>query len=1076
MISSLSSLGQLSKRALAFAAVTATMDTGQWVAVGWVGESGTGPGGIIVYSTDGNVWSPAARSVNGNVSGITLGRGAAYGKDGTGKGLWVTVGHSGIIAKSADGNVWTPAYTSVAGNVGGILYLGLGVAYGKDGTGKGLWVAVGSGGVIAKSTDGNIWTPAFTSTYGNVGGLTDGKCVAYGTDGTGAGLWVAVGSGGIIAKSTDGNVWTPAFTSTYGNVGGLTSIQDVAYGKDGAGVGLWVAVGGGGIIAKSTDGNIWTPAFTSTYGNVGGLLGGSGVAYGKDGNGAGLWVAVGSGGAIAKSSDGNIWTSVAGTYGDAGGISVGLGVRYGNGLWVATGYGGFIAKSTDGNVWTPAYNVGGINPGYAVAWRPPVELGQYVAVGNGTIIANSTDGNVWTPAYTSVAGNVGGITTQGQGLAYGRDGIGNRIWVATGYGSIIAKSTDGNIWSPAYTSTYGNVGGITSSGRGVAYGKDDLGFGLWVAVGDGGLIAKSTDGNVWTPAYKAGGLTNTGYGVAYGKDASGFGLWVAVGDSGIDERLILKSTDGNVWTDTAKVSGVYGRGGIPYTAYGIAYGKDGTGKGLWVACGNAGTIIAKSSDGHVWTPAYTSVAGNVGGITTNAYSVAYGKDGTGKGLWVAVGGGGIIAKSSDGNIWTPAYTSTYGNVGGISTLGLNVTYKSDEYGFGLWVAVGLGKSIAKSTDGNIWTPAGNVGGLTSAARSVAWRPPPTPVTQNQWVVVGSGELIANSTDGNIWTPAAKSADGSKGGIISSSFGVAYGKDGAGKGLWVAVGSGGVIAKSTDGIVWTPAGNVGGLSDFGAGVAYGKDNTGKGLWIAVGNQGNDGGVIVKSTDGNTWTSTGSMTNTSGIISVAGLTSVARGVAYGKDALGKGLWVAVGGTGIIAKSSDGNIWTPAGNVGGMIETGRGVAYGKDETGKGLWIAVGQGSLITKSTDGNIWTPVAGLTYNVGGITSYAYGVAYGRDGTGAGLWVAVGGGGIIAKSSDGNVWTPAFTSVAGNVGGITTEGYGVAYGKDALGKGIWVAVGLGGRIATSKDGNIWSPAATLGGITYSGSAVAFNNDII
>ena len=142
------------------------------------------------------------------------------------------------------------------------------------------WVAVGSGGIIAKSPDGNVWTPAFTSVAGNVGGITSsGRGVAYGKDALGAGLWVAVGSGGLIAKSTDGNVWTRA-AGTYGNVGGITSNgYGVAYGKDAFGAGLWVAVGGGGIIAKSTDGNVWTAAATSTYGNVGGITAGLGVAF-----------------------------------------------------------------------------------------------------------------------------------------------------------------------------------------------------------------------------------------------------------------------------------------------------------------------------------------------------------------------------------------------------------------------------------------------------------------------------------------------------------------------------------------------------------------------------------------------------------------------------------------------------------------------------------------------------------------------------------------------------------------------------------------------------------------------------
>jgi hypothetical protein len=344
---------------------------------------------------------------------------------------WIAVGQGEIIAKSPDGTNWTRAAT-VSGvfGKGGITTYGYGVAYGKDDLGAGLWVAVGDNSIIAKSPDGNVWTPAATvSGVSGKGGITTyGHGVAYGKDGTGAGLWVAVGGGGLIAKSTDGNVWTPAATSADGSKGGITYGYDVAYGKDALGAGLWVAVGDGGIIAKSTDGNVWTPAATvSGVSGKGGITNyGRGVAYGKDGLGAGLWVAVGAGGIIAK----------------------------------------------------------------------------------------STDGNIWSPAYTSVAGNVGGITGSGYGVAYGKDALGAGLWVAVGYGGIIAKSTDGNVWTPA-----GNVGGITGTGWGVAYGKDGLGAGLWVAVGEGGLIAKSTNGNIWTPAAGAatskGGITTVGYGVAF---------------------------------------------------------------------------------------------------------------------------------------------------------------------------------------------------------------------------------------------------------------------------------------------------------------------------------------------------------------------------------------------------------------------------------------------------------------------------------------------------------------------------------------------------------------------------------
>ncbi len=345
--------------------------------------------------------------------------------------------------------------------------------------------------------------------------------------------------------------------------------------------------------------------------------------------------------------------------------------------------------------------------------------------------------------------------------------------------------------------------------------------------------------------------------------------------------------------------------------------------------------------------------------------------------------------------------------GGVSISGTN------------WVAVGQGGLIAQSSDGNIWSAAARVpgvqgkGGITTSGFGVAYGK--DGAGGNLWVAVGQGGLIAKSTDGNIWSAAATNTDGSKGGITTSGKGVAYGKDGAGGNLWVAVGQGGLIAKSSDGNLWSAAGSVGGITGYGMGVAYGKDGSGAGLWVAVGG----GGLIAKSSNGHIWSQASN---------VGGLTTYGLGVAYGKDDTGAGLWVAVGYGSIIAKSSDGNLWSRAGNVGGITSAGWGVAYGKDGLGNGLWVAVGQGGVIAKSSDGNIWSPAG----DKGGMTSYGCSVAYGKDGAGGNLWVAVGHGGggasIIAKSSDGNIWSPAHTSIYGNVGGITSIGYGVAFKKN------------------------------------------------
>ena len=618
--------------------------------------------------------------------------------------------------------------------------------------------------------------------------------------------------------------------------------------------------------------------------------------------------------------------------------------------------------------------------------------GQWVAVGQGSnCIATSTNGTSWTGVRNATPAG-GGIAT-GYGVAYG-----NGLWVAVGSGSntIAISSNNGVSWTGITGSANG---GLTSSARSVAYGN-----GLWVAVGQGSnTIATSTNGTSWTGRTENGGITAIALGVAYANN-----LWVAVGQN---SNAIATSTNGITWTGVQKDTPA---GGGIATGYSVAYAN-----GLWVVVGY-GTVgtgsntIATSTNGVSWT----GITGSAnGGITTTAMGVAYGN-----GLWVVVGQGSntIATSSNNGTSWTGRTAN-----GGVDSIGRGIVY-----GNGLWVAVGQGSNtIATSANGNSWTGiTGSAnGGLTTSGYGVAFILPPL------WVAVGFGGYIAKSLNGNVWTTAATVSGVSGKGGITGGRGVAYGKDYLGAGLWVAVGNTGVIAKSTDGNVWTPAATVsgvsgkGGITNIGSGVAYGKDGNGAGLWVAVG----EGEVIAKSTDGDVWTPAATI---SGVSGKGGLTTYGFGVAYGKDGTGAGLWVAVGSGGLIAKSTDGNVWTPAATVsgvsgkGGITDSGRGVAYGKDGNGAGLWVAVGYAGIIAKSTDGNVWTPAyTSVAGNVGGITTYGEGVAYGKDALGAGLWVVVGQGGIIAKSTDGNIWTPAATSTYGNVGGITSPGFGVAFNE-------------------------------------------------
>jgi hypothetical protein len=111
----------------------------------------------------------------------------------------------------------------------------------------------------------------------------------------------------------------------------------------------------------------------------------------------------------------------------------------------------------------------------------------------------------------------------------------------------ILWSTDGERWDMVTS------GGFKVAGYGVAYGKDYLGNDVWVAVGDNGgeggvkpqmTIQYSSDAVNWNPVNSGNGFAFAGYGVTY-NDASG--VFIAVGKGENQEGSVLYSGDGFYW-------------------------------------------------------------------------------------------------------------------------------------------------------------------------------------------------------------------------------------------------------------------------------------------------------------------------------------------------------------------------------------------------------------------------------------------------------------------------------------------------------------------------------------------------
>ena len=252
--------------------------------------------------------------------------------------------------------------------------------------GDGRFVAVGGGGTIVHSVDGETWTGA------NVSATEDLADVTWGD-----GRFVAVG-GSTIIHSTDGVTWKAASAATEAN------LSSVTYGAD-----RFVAVAYDGTILYSVNGDHWIEASAPerVVDEEGGRL--DGVAWGGN-----RFVAVGSHhfGRILHSADGDQWTPASDTAIDNWFFVVAHGgTRFIAIAWDAETRTSSIARSADGDSWieTSATAV----PGYL---RDAAHgTNRFVAVGENGTIVHSADGIQWSKGTTTAtAVRLSGVASDGR--------------------------------------------------------------------------------------------------------------------------------------------------------------------------------------------------------------------------------------------------------------------------------------------------------------------------------------------------------------------------------------------------------------------------------------------------------------------------------------------------------------------------------------------------------------------------------------------------------------------------------------------------------------------------------------
>lgn len=225
--------------------------------------------------------------------------------------------------------------------------------------------------------------------------------------------------------------------------------------------------------------------------------------------------------------------------------------------------------------------------------------------------------------------------------------------------------------------------------------------GLWVAVGDHGVIYTSPDGFSWTKQ-DAGTRENLRAVAFNGR------MWVAVGEH------FLVSRDGVKW-DIRSTSVVK-----PYLV-GVAGSSS-----LWVAISHDGFIFT-SPDGYVWEwrnlnekglRAFNAVAWN------------------GK-MWIITGDKGLILTSSDGLNWTEQVSGTTGNLRDVAWDGSQ------------WLVAGENEMLT-SADGVVWKKHDSF----DAPAHIAWG-------GSQWVGIPSlsGNNILTSLDGTSWDHVIKDPTG-----------------------------------------------------------------------------------------------------------------------------------------------------------------------------------------------------------------------------------------------------------------------------------------------------------------------------
>lgn len=703
-------------------------------------------------------------------------------------------------------------------------------------------------------------------------------------------------------------------------------------------------------------------------------------------------------------------------------------VAYGNGEYIVVKNGSTkTAHSTDGATWTE------VDLDTSLAYGNP-----YIAYGNNTFVMINTisNYNIWYSTDKGATWTKLTVSYQPKGLCFG-DGK----FVVVGENGKIYTSTDGETWTEESTtpSTINNALLIAYNGSKyviltsstTAYYSDDavtwtsttqpnfLGSygGNYIATGNGKFIASyysskkiaySADGTTWTEIT----LDSNGGGVAYGD-----GKFVICGAS-----EIFVSTDGENWTGTARSTtqkleaitygtkflavssnssytkgsfinfAVYTKEAIPTTESTVYSGVDTT-SALTITAVGTGTITL--SDGSAGTynstyniiiyknvsEAYPNYLAHIDGFgikigddTVFAIDQTYNSSSTNAVSAAAINSQGFLKDENiDSNslaTYSDGYTTQY-YVVGTKDMGVQTSFSSSGF-LSTWHGTEEEwKNSGQIKQNYFWIGTKQTYTSTSI-QSGNWNS--VAYGNGIYVAVGSSGVISYSTDnGATWTAATSPS-------LSNWSGVAYGN-----GMFVAVAKGSTnSAYSTDGINWTSA-TLPSSQDWSA-VAFGN-----GKFMAVAQNSATGAIF----NNNSWSS----------ITLPSANDW-RCIAFGN---GKFVTVGYDSNVVIESSDDGSTW----NSRTLSQTRNwvSIAYGEySSNSKKFVIAAYNSNSFAYSSDGTSWSI---NSINGTGSSDKWISVVFGSyrfmfiaEGTGK---IAIGGQGMYYVSTDAQASASNWTSI-------------------------------------------------------------------